>query len=93
VLGFLGTPTAKKRLVVIASDPTRPIADRRVAAEAFKIAIQRRGLLLMRADVMHQYDLYNQSERFDQGTQQILGMLLDAMEAPLQKTADQQAGQ
>ncbi len=93
VLGFLGTPAAQKRLVVIASDPTRPIADRRIAADAFKIAIQRRGLLLTRADVMHQYDLYNQSENFDQGTQQILGMLLDAMEAPLQKTADQQTGQ
>jgi hypothetical protein len=93
VMGMLGTPAAQKRLVEVASDSSRNIEDRRAAAEAFKLAIQRRGLLLTRADVLHQYDLYNLSENFDQGTQQVLGMILDAMEAPLQKTADGQAGQ
>jgi hypothetical protein len=93
VLGLLGTPAAQKRIVEVASDPTRTIEDRRAAVEAFKAAIQRRGLLLTRADVLQQYDLYNKSANLDQGTQQILGMLLDAMEAPLRETADPGSGQ
>ncbi len=93
VLGYLGTPDAQKRLVQFASEPSRPLPDRRAAVEAFKVAVQRRGLLLTRGDAMHQYELYNQSENLDQATQQILGLILDAMEAPLQTAADQQPGQ
>jgi CheY-like chemotaxis protein len=93
ILGWLGSPAAQQRIVEVASDPTRTVEDRRAAVEAFKTAIQRRGLLLTRAEVLRQYELYNQSANLDQGTQQILGMLLDAMEAPRQKAADEGAGQ
>jgi hypothetical protein len=73
----------------LASQPGRPLEDRQAAAEAFADAVQRRGLLLTRSEILLQYDRYNRSESLDAGTQQVLGQILDAIEAPSQAAKSQ----
>ncbi len=85
VLGLLGTPLTQRALVEFASSPLHPISDRQAAAAALRVAIQRRGLLLTRPMILHQYDLYNRSEALGRDTQQVLASVLDAIEEPTQK--------
>lgn len=82
VLGWLGTPTAQTTLVETASQNTRPLAHRQAAAAAFALAVTRRGLRLSRDQILRQYDRYNRSAVLDRATQQVLGKILDAIEAP-----------
>jgi CheY-like chemotaxis protein len=89
LLGRLGSPEAQRALVTLASQPGRPLEDRQAAAEAFANAVQRRGLLLTRDEILLQYDRYNRSETLDAGTQQVLGQILDAIEAPSQAAKSQ----
>ncbi|MCL4204276.1 MAG: hypothetical protein KJ000_17475 [Pirellulaceae bacterium] len=89
LLGRLGSPEAQRALVTLASQPGRPLEDRQAAAEAFADAVQRRGLLLTRSEILLQYDRYNRSESLDAGTQQVLGQILDAIEAPSQAAKSQ----
>jgi HEAT repeat protein len=93
LLGRLGSPEAQRALVTVASQHGRPLADRRAAADAFADAVQTRGLLLTRDEILLQYERYNRSEFLDTGTQQVLGQILDAIEAPSQaaKTQVEQA--
>jgi hypothetical protein len=86
VLGLLGTPAAQRSLVAFASAHVHPLADRQAAAEAFRVAVQRRGLLLTRPELLRQYEVYNASEILDRETQQVLSSILDTFEAPSQKT-------
>jgi CheY-like chemotaxis protein len=80
VLGLLGTPSAQRRLVNLANQSDSMLHDRRAAAAAFEIAVRRQGLLLTRSEILTQYDRYNASVNSDQGTQQVLGTILDTME-------------
>jgi hypothetical protein len=89
VMGRLGSPDAQRALVTLASQHARTLADRQAAAEAFAKAVRRRGLLLTRDEILLQYDRYNRSEFLDAGTQQVLGQILDAIEAPHQTTKTQ----
>jgi hypothetical protein len=82
VLGQLGSPEAQRALVTVSSQNTRDIASRRAAAEAFGVAVQRRGLLLSRPEILLQYDRYNQSATLDRDTQIVLGSVLDSIELP-----------
>ena len=66
--------------------PGQPLADRQAAADAFRVAVQKHGLLLTRAQLQTQYDLYNTSEQLDRDTQKVLSDILDAMEGPSRKT-------
>lgn len=84
VLGLLGTPRAQRALVGFASTEMQPLPDRLAAATAFRTAVSRRGLLLTRDQLLRQYDQYNTSESLAEGTQQVLGSILDAIEAPSQ---------
>jgi hypothetical protein len=89
LMGRLGSPDAQRALVTLASQHARALADRQAAAEAFAKAVRRRGLLLTRDEILLQYDRYNRSEFLDAGTQQVLGQILDAIEAPNQTTKTQ----
>jgi len=82
VLGLFGSPSAQRILVNYASQSTRALTERQAAAAAFDVAVQRRGLLLARDEILRQYDRYNQGAVLDRDTQQVLGSLLDSIEAP-----------
>jgi CheY-like chemotaxis protein len=82
VLGNLGTPEAQEALIDLASRKTSPLAERKAALEAFRTAVQRRGLSLTTAKIQLQYDRYNQSAKDDSATQAVLGKILDCIEAP-----------
>lgn len=82
VLGNLGTPQAQQALVDLASRKTAPLADRIAALEAFRTAVQQRGILLTTARIQLQYDRYNQSAADDPATQAVLAGILDCLEAP-----------
>ncbi|MFO0869613.1 MAG: hypothetical protein U0935_11830 [Pirellulales bacterium] len=78
VLGHFGS-AAVRALIDLASS-NRPATERRAAASAFRDAVRRRGLLLTREEILRQYERYNQSASADRETQEILGLLLDAIE-------------
>jgi hypothetical protein len=82
LMGMLGSPDAQRSLVTLASQHARPLADRQAAAKGFATAVERRGLLLSRDEILLQYERYNQSESLDSGTQQVLGSILDTIEQP-----------
>ncbi|WDI44826.1 hypothetical protein [Bremerella sp. P1] len=84
LLGKLGTPAAQTALVDYASDPFNPAALRQACADALKSAIERRGILLTKDQIVAQYDRYNASEELDPETQAVLGKILDIIEAPTQ---------
>lgn len=82
LLGLLGTPEVQRALVTLASQHARPLAERQAAAAAFAQAVERRGLLLTRDEILLQYDRYNRSAALDSGTQQVLAAVLNAIEMP-----------
>jgi hypothetical protein len=82
VLGNLGTPECQQALVDLASRWTQPLELRLAAAEAVRQTIQRNGILLTTEQILVQYDRYNRSENLDPGTQEVLGLILDCIEAP-----------
>jgi len=81
-LAVLGTPDSQRALVELASRSTEPVDLRKAAAEAFGRSTRQHGVLLTTAEILRQYDRYNQSESLDQDTQTILGSILDGLEAP-----------
>ncbi|MEQ8787831.1 MAG: hypothetical protein RIC55_16115 [Pirellulaceae bacterium] len=86
LLGLLGTPQAQRELVDRASQNATSLASRQAAAKAFAEAVSLRGTLLTTDQVLAQYDRYNQSEDLDSETQQVLGSILDTIEARAAKT-------
>lgn len=84
LLGKLGTPAAQTALVDYASDPFNPVALRQACADALKAAIEGRGVLLTKDQIVAQYGRYNASEELDPETQAVLGKILDIIEAPTQ---------
>ena len=84
VLGYFGTPSAQHALVDFASDTSQDLAARQRAAQAFIIAVDRRGLLLTTPQIAQQYDRYHASALLDESTQQVLGSLLETIERPTQ---------
>jgi len=81
LLGWLATPKAQRELVSLTGETATPIEIRRAAAEAFANAVKLRGTLLTKPEIRHQYDSYNASESLDKETQEVLGFILDIMEA------------
>jgi len=82
VLAVFGTPNSQTALVDFASQTTRGLAERQAAAAALAAAIKNRGLLLTQAQIAEQYARYNASESLDKPTQELLGQILDVIEAP-----------
>ena len=85
LLGVLGTPGAQQALVEYASMHAHLLAHREAAAEGFRVAVERRGLLLTGTQLRRQYDLYNAGEVLDGETQQVLASILDIIEAQSRK--------
>lgn len=81
LLGKLGTPAAQRTLLELASRTTQPLAAREAALAALGESLAAHGTLLTAREIELQYDRYNQSERQDPQTQQILGRILDLIEA------------
>lgn len=93
-LAHLGTHRAQLTLVELASTVAMPLASRQAAAGAFRIAVERDGVLLHPHEALRQYDRYNASAQLDVETQQVLSSLLDTIELPLnQQAAEQPAEQ
>jgi DNA-binding response OmpR family regulator len=84
VLAMLGTPGSQRALADAASLPAAPIEVRRAAVSALLQSTQRYGILLTTGQIRQQYDRYNQSATQDTATQQVLGQVLDLLEAPTQ---------
>jgi hypothetical protein len=82
LLATFATPKSQAALADFASQHTRGLAERQAAAAALTAAIKNRGLLLTQSQIADQYSRYNASETLDQATQQLLGSILDAIEAP-----------
>ncbi len=80
-LGEAGTPAAQTALVEAASQLARPLELRQAAAKAFETAVQRHGVQLTSTQILAQYTRYNASEKQDADIQQILGSLLNSIEA------------
>lgn len=80
-LGAFGTPKAQVALVDLISQNARPLDERQMALAAFRVAVARRSLRLTRSEILRQYERYNQSERLDADTQQVLGAVLDVIES------------
>ena len=76
-------PSAKGQLALVelASRTTQPLEVRQHAAAAFDHSVDRFGILLTSAEILRQYERYNRSASLDQGTQQVLGQLLDTLES------------
>ena len=87
ILAQFGTARAQRELVNYASQTGQPIETRQRVAKAFSDSVQGRGtVLLTTGEITQQYDRYNASESAPAATQEILGSLLDSIEAP--RTAD-----
>ena len=86
LLEHLGTADSQLKLVDYASGKTLPIENRREAARAFAASVDQYGILLTTEQIRTQYDRYNASQHDPHETQQVLGKLLDVLEA---RAADQ----
>jgi len=82
VLANLGTPRCQRALVDLASRWTQPMELRQAATRAFRQSTEQNGILLTTEQILLQYDRYNRSENLDTGTQQVLALILDCIEAP-----------
>lgn len=81
ILGNLSTPRCQKMLVDQASQVEQPLDARKAALAAFQQSVTKHGVLLTSQEILMQYDRYNQSEKLDRDTQQVLGAILDSIEA------------
>jgi hypothetical protein len=89
VMARLGTHSSQVALIDLASLSVQPLDVRQAATAAFARSVSQFGLRLAPSDVIRQYDRYNQSARIDRPTQELLGRILDTIEAPTKK--DKQA--
>jgi len=80
VLARVGTPFAQKQLVSAASQPGLPPEARRAAVASLGKAFQENGILLTRAEILKQYEIYNSSTSTDDESREILGSILDLLE-------------
>src|SRR5690606_28129101 len=80
-LAEIGTRDAQRLLVDFASQTSQPIELRRAAGAAFTLNVTEHGTQLTSDEILRQYDRYNRSETLDKDTQQLLGSILDAIEA------------
>ncbi|MEN6450299.1 MAG: hypothetical protein ABFC96_07395 [Thermoguttaceae bacterium] len=81
VLASVNSAEAQRALLEVASRPSRPLKLRQAASAAFRQNVQTHGILLTAGEIRRQYDRYNQSEKADRATQQLLGRILDSLEA------------
>jgi hypothetical protein len=80
-LAVLGTGGSQTLLVDFASSRLRSVEERRQAAAALAASVKSFGVQLTREQIRTQYERYNASEFADAETQEILGQILDVLEA------------
>ena len=81
-LANIPTSEAQKALLTLASQNTEILESRKLAAVAFGKHVEQNRLLLTRGEIEQQYDLYNKNIDGLQEELDILGGLLDSIEAP-----------
>ena len=81
ILASLGTPDSQRELVNFASQSGLPVSDRKKVIEAFADSVATGGTLLTTGEIQRQYDRYNASKTESEETQQLLGTILDVIEA------------
>ncbi len=82
VLSQHGTHFSQQTLLALANRSTQSLLSREAAAAAFGESVRRFGLRLTKYEISQQYARYNESEREDKATQDLLGAILDAIELP-----------
>jgi hypothetical protein len=80
LLGTIGSPEAQSHLLKIANQDTLPIDHRESAGKAFDKSVGKFGVMLTRAQIITQYNVFNASEPLGPPTQQLLGAVLDTIE-------------
>jgi len=81
ILSHIATPEAQRQLLDFASENGLPIEQRQQAVSAFQTAVKRTGILLTTDEIILQYNRYNASRTQPKETQQLLGSVLDIIEA------------
>ena len=81
ILGKLGTATAQRELVNFASQSGLPVEEREIVVKAFAASVKTGGTLLTTKEIQQQYDRYNASRNEPEAFQDVLGAILDAIEA------------
>ena len=84
-MAVINSAESQRTLVELASRFTLPLAVRQAAAKAFRENTQEHGILLTTAEIRRQYDRYNESEKLDVPTQQVLGLILNSLEVRVPK--------
>jgi len=93
VLADVNSPESQQALIDVASRFTQPAELRVAAARAFRRNTEQHGVLLTTGEIQTQYRRYNESAHLDATTQNILGLILDSIEAPTARGNDvQKAG-
>jgi hypothetical protein len=72
--------SAQRSLLEVINSSTQPLATREAAAAAFAHSRQEYGVLLTRAEILQQYELYNANAGRNADTNLVLGAVLDAIE-------------
>jgi len=81
ILAANPSAAAQQALVSFISQNELPIEARQAVANAFEKAVESSGTLLTTSEINLQYDRYNASENQPKETQQVLGRVLDIIEA------------
>ena len=81
ILSNIATPDAQRQLLNFANENGLPIEQREQAVTAFQAAVKRAGILLTTDEILMQYNRYNASQAQPKETQQLLGSVLDIIEA------------
>jgi hypothetical protein len=81
ILSRYVTPSSQQSLVQLASRTGAPIELRQAAARAFCESVGRNGTRLTSAEILLQYDEYHGQEAADAQAREVLGLILDCMEA------------
>jgi len=79
-LARVGSAESQLALINFASQEVQSFEVRQLAAEAFAASIERFGKQLRLQQIQRQYDRYNASESAGPDTQQVLSLILDALE-------------
>ncbi len=80
LLALNGSHTAQKALVDLANSSIQPLEMRQSAAAAFSAAVRKFGIQLTTGEIQSQYDRYNLSSKDEPAVQQLLALILDAIE-------------
>jgi hypothetical protein len=82
LLAMIGSHHAQQALLDLSNNSAKPLELRQAAAAAFSQAVRTRGIQLTSREIEDQYVRYNLSATEEPAVQQLLALILDAIEAP-----------